>query len=278
MNTYAIISVGGKQYRVREGETLLVDRLAHGEGETFKPAVCSSAAAAETQISPDGRTVTARVVADVKGEKIRIGKYRPKNGYKKHAGFRASLSQIEIESIGGKKRAEPKTEPKARDRGRRRRQPRPAEERVKGMPSGYEELTVAAIKEQSAGWTRPMLEAALEYEQAHGKRKGALAALESALEEKESRLMAHKKGLGSSRNGRDSNAKRLGVKIFGGQKVKAGMIIVRQRGTRFRPGPGTASAVTTRSSPCARARSSSARAARSASSRSPRPPRRADAK
>ena len=50
--------------------------------------------------------------------------------------------------------------------------------------------------------------------------------------------MAHKKGLGSSRNGRDSNAKRLGVKIFGGQKVKAGMIIVRQRGTRFRPGPG----------------------------------------
>ena len=51
--------------------------------------------------------------------------------------------------------------------------------------------------------------------------------------------MAHKKGLGSSRNGRDSNAKRLGVKIFAGQPVKAGMIIVRQRGTRFRPGPGT---------------------------------------
>jgi large subunit ribosomal protein L27 len=51
--------------------------------------------------------------------------------------------------------------------------------------------------------------------------------------------MAHKKGLGSSRNGRDSNAKRLGVKIFAGQQVKPGMIIVRQRGTRFRPGPGT---------------------------------------
>lgn len=50
--------------------------------------------------------------------------------------------------------------------------------------------------------------------------------------------MAHKKGLGSSKNGRDSNAQRLGVKIFAGQKVKAGMIIVRQRGTKFRPGPG----------------------------------------
>ena len=50
--------------------------------------------------------------------------------------------------------------------------------------------------------------------------------------------MAHKKGLGSSRNGRDSQAKRLGVKIFDGQTVKAGMILVRQRGSRFRPGVG----------------------------------------
>ena len=50
--------------------------------------------------------------------------------------------------------------------------------------------------------------------------------------------MAHKKGLGSSKNGRDSASQRLGVKIFAGQQVKAGMIIVRQRGRRFRPGPG----------------------------------------
>ncbi len=50
--------------------------------------------------------------------------------------------------------------------------------------------------------------------------------------------MAHKKGLGSSRNGRDSNPKMLGVKLFSGQRVKAGMIIVRQRGTKFKPGEG----------------------------------------
>ena len=50
--------------------------------------------------------------------------------------------------------------------------------------------------------------------------------------------MAHKKGLGSSRNGRDSNAQRLGVKTFAGQTVSGGEIIVRQRGTRFRPGEG----------------------------------------
>ncbi len=50
--------------------------------------------------------------------------------------------------------------------------------------------------------------------------------------------MAHKKGLGSSRNGRDSNPKMLGVKVFAGQRVGGGEIIVRQRGTRFRPGDG----------------------------------------
>ncbi|MGF1458516.1 MAG: 50S ribosomal protein L27 [Leptolyngbyaceae cyanobacterium] len=48
--------------------------------------------------------------------------------------------------------------------------------------------------------------------------------------------MAHKKGTGSTRNGRDSNAKRLGVKRYGGQSVTAGSIIVRQRGTKFHPG------------------------------------------
>ena len=48
--------------------------------------------------------------------------------------------------------------------------------------------------------------------------------------------MAHKKGAGSTKNGRDSNAKRLGVKKFGGEKVKAGNILIRQRGMKFKPG------------------------------------------
>ena len=50
--------------------------------------------------------------------------------------------------------------------------------------------------------------------------------------------MAHKKGVGSSRNGRDSNPTMLGVKVFGGQAIDAGNIIIRQRGTQFQPGPG----------------------------------------
>jgi hypothetical protein len=141
-----------------------------------------------TQIAPQDVTVTVRVVADVKGEKIRIGKYRPKNGYRKHTGFRASLSQIQIESIGATQRAPAaaKTEDEAPVKAAEAPvKAAEAEERVKGMPSGYEDLTVAQIKEQSADWNRPMLEAALEYEQAHAKRKGALAAIEAALTEKE---------------------------------------------------------------------------------------------
>ena len=80
--------------------------------------------------------------------------------------------------------------------------------------------------------------------------------------------MAHKKGGGSSRNGRDSIPQMLGVKTFGGQDVPAGMILVRQRGTRFPPARAPGSARMTRSSRCATARSRSARAASAASSRS----------
>jgi ribosomal protein L21 len=187
MSTYAIISVGGKQYRVTEGQRLTVDRLKHGAGNTFQPTVLLVGGDGGTDLTPSA-TVTARVVADVRGEKIRIGKYRPKNGYRKHTGFRASLSQIEIESIGGAKRSTVKKEttaPKEKEAPKAEKAAA-ADDHVKGMPKGYEELTVAQVKEQTSDWNRPMLEAALEYEQAHGKRKGAIAALEAALAEKES--------------------------------------------------------------------------------------------
>ncbi len=100
--SYAIISVGGKQYRVREGERLLVDRLGTAEGKTFHPDVLFVGDGSASELGPKGVTVNARVVGHVLGEKIRIGKYRPKSGYKRHNGFRSRLSQIEIESIGSK--------------------------------------------------------------------------------------------------------------------------------------------------------------------------------
>jgi large subunit ribosomal protein L21 len=176
---YAIISVGGKQYRVSEGQTLLVDRVREDEGKTFTPRVLLTGGDGDTNLAPD-ITVTARVVQHVLGEKIRIGKYRPKNGYKKHTGFRSRLSRIEIEAIGARSsRARKTEEPKAEA-------PAETPARTSHPPKGYEELTVAQIKEQVGSWRRPNLEAALEYEREHEGRKGAIEALEAALEAKES--------------------------------------------------------------------------------------------
>ena len=171
---YAIIRLGGKQYRVREGETLVVDRLKTDEGKTFSPDV----------LLGEG-SVTAKVIAHERGPKIRIGKYKRRTGYKRHNGFRAATSRIEI-SLGGQRKAAPKkaAETPKTDAPKTAEQPA-AEEHVKGMPSGYEEMTVAQISDGAKTWNRPMLEAALEYEQANAARKGAISALESALKAKE---------------------------------------------------------------------------------------------
>ena len=103
MTGYAIIKLGGKQYVVREGEKLLVDRLDVDENKTFKPDVIFEGGDGKAQLSPKGQPVTAKVLAHVRGEKIRIGKYRRRTGYRRHTGFRSKLTQIQIESIGTKR-------------------------------------------------------------------------------------------------------------------------------------------------------------------------------
>jgi ribosomal protein L21 len=185
--TYAIIEVAGKQYRVREGERLLVDRLHESDGATFAPTVLLVGGSGAPQLDPADGAVTAKVLGEAKGPKIRIGKYKKRTGYRRHTGFRASLTQIQIESIGGAKPSRGAAKPKAEKPAEEptTAPPEAADDHVKGMPSGYEEMTVAEIKDASSGWNRPMLEAALEYEQAHANRKGAVAAIESALAEKE---------------------------------------------------------------------------------------------
>jgi large subunit ribosomal protein L21 len=172
---YAIIKLGNKQHRVRDGETLVVDRVKTEEGKTFTPAVV---------LGDSGVEVTAKVVAHERGPKIRIGKYRKRTGYKRHTGFRAATSRLEISLGSGaaKKTAAAKPEPKAEAEATKVEAP---ETHVKGMPSGYEEMTVAQVSEGAKTWNRAMLEAALEYEQANAKRKGAISALESALAAKE---------------------------------------------------------------------------------------------
>jgi large subunit ribosomal protein L21 len=180
--SYAIISLGGKQYRVQEGEKLLVDRVATEAGKTFEPRVLLVGGDGQPDLAPS-TTVTARVVDHVLGEKIRIGKYRQRTGYKRHNGFRARLTQIQIESIGAatKKaaaKAAPKTEAAAKAEPA-------APTRTAHPPKDYDTLTVAQIAEQASGWRRPNVEAALEHEKANANRKGAIAALESALKEKD---------------------------------------------------------------------------------------------
>jgi large subunit ribosomal protein L21 len=177
--SYAIITLGGKQYVVREGQTLTVDRLPTEPGKTFSPEILFMGGDGAAELKPSGVSITARVVENVKGEKLRIGKYRKRTGYKRHNGFRASLTKIQIESIG-----------KASSRKAAAKPDKPAaaakpDDAPKGLPSGYAEMTVAQVNEGSKSWNRPMLEAALAYEQSHGKRKGAISALESALAAKE---------------------------------------------------------------------------------------------
>jgi len=175
---YAIISLGGKQYRVQEGERLLVDRLKQDEGNTLSPAVLLVGGDGPVKMSPKDVTVTARVVRHLRGDKIVIGKYRQRTGYRRHTGFRAALSQIEIEAIGKATAAAPKAEAAPAETA-------PEPEAPKGMPQGYEDMTVADVTEGAKNWNRPMLEAALEYEQAHANRKGAVSAVEAAIAKKE---------------------------------------------------------------------------------------------
>ena len=156
--SYAVIKTGGKQYRVEEGQTLLVERLPDDAGATVEltPLLLAGRRrpACSTPTSSARSPVKAEIVGHERGKKLRVFKFKPKRGYRRRTGHHR-----------------PGAHP----------------------PANHEDREVA---------------------------------------------MAHKKGLGSSRNGRDSNSKRLGVKVFAGQTVTGGEIIVRQRGTRFKPGDG----------------------------------------
>ena len=165
---YAIIRLGNKQHKVRDGETLVVDRVSADEGKSFQPDVLL------------GEKVTATVIAHERGPKIRIGKYRRRTGYKRHNGYRSATSRLEISLGAAKKAAAPKAKPEAVV------EEAPAKPAATALPKGYEEMTIAAIKEGVEKWKRPQIEAALAYEQENAARKGAIAALEAALKEEES--------------------------------------------------------------------------------------------
>jgi large subunit ribosomal protein L21 len=104
---YAIVKTGGKQYRVERGQQLLVERLAAAEGAdiALEPILYRSDEAVFDKAGLKNVKVTAKVVAHVRGEKLRVFKFKPKRGYKRRTGHRQDLTRIEVTEInatGGK--------------------------------------------------------------------------------------------------------------------------------------------------------------------------------
>jgi large subunit ribosomal protein L21 len=107
---YAIVKTGGKQYRVERGQKLLVERLPAAEGADvqLEPLMYRSDEAIFDKAGLKDVKVTAKVVAHVRGEKLRVFKFKPKRGYKRRTGHRQDLTQIEVTEItapGGKRAA-----------------------------------------------------------------------------------------------------------------------------------------------------------------------------
>jgi large subunit ribosomal protein L21 len=98
---YAIVKTGGKQYRVERGQKLLVERLAVAEGAdvALEPILYRSEEAVFDKAGLKNVKVTARVIAHVRGEKLRVFKFKPKRGYKRRTGHRQDLTQIEVTEI-----------------------------------------------------------------------------------------------------------------------------------------------------------------------------------
>jgi len=114
---YAVIELGGKQYKVSQGDELLVDRVDLEEGKSMSlvPLLVGGEQKAVTAAELKGAKVKAKVEEHLLGEKIRVFKYKPKSGYRRTKGHRSRLSKVSIQTItgpGGKK-AEAKAETKA---------------------------------------------------------------------------------------------------------------------------------------------------------------------
>ena len=173
---YAVIQTGGKQYRVRAGETVLVEKLdgAVGDAVQFDEVLLLSGDDAVSIGQPllDGARVTGEIVAQTKGKKLVVYKFKRRKDYRRRNGQRPSAE------VHGRQ-------------DQRRRHP------VTGVATALPVCTPLFCTGSK---------------------------------------MAHKKGQGSTRNGRDSESKRRGIKRFDGQTVTAGSILVRQTGTNIHPG------------------------------------------
>ena len=195
---YAIVATSGKQFRVSEGDRIVVDRVSANVGQTVRlDSVLmlggDDKAVVGTPFVP-GAAVEATVVSHRAGDKVIVFKFEARKRKRRKTGHRQQLSELRIGAIRA-----PGAEP--------------AEERV---ATSERPSTARATKSRRAAAT-----------------KEKTSTTEQTTEEY---FMAHKKGAGSSRNGRDSVGQRLGMKTGAGQAVNAGTILLRQRGTAIFPG------------------------------------------
>ncbi len=125
---YAIVKTGGKQYRVERGQTLLVERLPAAEGADvqLEPMLYRSEEAVFDADGLAGVKVTAKVLAHVRGEKLRVFKFKPKRGYKRRTGHRQELTQIEVTEIAAGKAPKAKAAAKATEARRKPSRRRPS--------------------------------------------------------------------------------------------------------------------------------------------------------
>jgi large subunit ribosomal protein L21 len=146
---YAIVKTGGKQYRVERGQRLLVERLAVDEGAdvALEPILYRSDEPVFDKAGLESVKVTAKVVAHVRGEKLRVFKFKPKRGYKRRTGHRQDLTQIEVTEIAqGKAKAAAKA---SAEQAPAEKAAKPAAEKA-ARPAAKAKAQTAKVKEESS--------------------------------------------------------------------------------------------------------------------------------
>jgi len=153
MNTYAVIESGGKQYKVEKGTSLLVDRLSAKEGEkvALRPVMFRDKEVIAGAKELEKVKVEATVAEHLRGEKIKVFKYKPKKGYRRRAGHRSELTKLEVTeiSLGGRKAAAPKKEEPAEKKEAAPKAAKPAEAKKPAEKKAAAEKKPAAKKAEA---------------------------------------------------------------------------------------------------------------------------------
>jgi large subunit ribosomal protein L21 len=145
MSTYAIVESGGKQYRVEEGQSLLVDRISEDEGAKVGLRAVMFRSDSDTVIAPkdlEKVKVEAKIAAHERGEKIKVFKYKAKKGYRKHQGHRSELTRLEVTEVKLLSR-----KPAAAKKDDVAEKPKESSASAEGLPDGIGKPATRALEE-----------------------------------------------------------------------------------------------------------------------------------